>query len=69
MWPTATYDETEGAICNPNVIFEMLLPSTGAYDRGDKFSLYRLRNSLVEYVLVSQEKVEVEGHRCVGPGR
>ena len=67
--PTLTYDEADDVICNPSVIVEVLSPSTEAYDRGDKFALYRLLDSLAEYVLVSQDKVEVELHRRVGPGK
>ena len=67
--PALTYDEKDDVICNPNVIVEVLSKSTEAYDRGDKFALYRLLDSLAEYVLVSQDKVEVEVHRRVGPGK
>ncbi len=67
--PTLTYDEHDDVICNPSVIVEVLSKSTEAYDRGDKFALYRLIDSLVEYVLVSQDKIEVEVHRRLGPGK
>jgi Uma2 family endonuclease len=36
----------------PTLIVEVLSPSTAAYDRGVKFSLYRSLPSLQEYVLV-----------------
>lgn len=54
------YDNHQDAYGNPAVIFEVLSPSTEAYDRGEKFTLYRMLDSLFEYVLVSQECMEVE---------
>jgi len=39
---------------------EVLSDSTEAYDRGDKFALYRRIPSLREYLLVSQQRVGVE---------
>ena len=47
-------------LLNPSVIVEVLSPSTEAYDRGEKFAHYRRLDSLMEYVLVSQDKVRVE---------
>ena len=42
---------------------EVLLPSTEAYDRGEKFDLYRARPSIQEYVLVNMRKPLVEVYR------
>ena len=47
-------------LLNPIVIIEILSDSTEAYDRGKKFSSYRLISSLREYVLVSQNHCQVE---------
>jgi len=47
-------------LVNPSVIFEVLSPSTEAYDRGEKFRLYRELSSLGAYVLVSQSAPYVE---------
>jgi Uma2 family endonuclease len=47
-------------LLNPVVIFEVLSPSTEAYDRGDKSVQYRTIESLREYVLVSQQVSRVE---------
>jgi len=47
-------------LLNPVVIFEILSDSTEAYDRGKKFSRYRLISSLQEYILVSQNHCQVE---------
>ena len=53
-------DEHNDTLLNPTVIVEVLSPSTEAYDRGEKFAHYRRLDSLMEYVLVSQDKVRVE---------
>src|SRR5438045_511349 len=45
---------------NPQIIVEVLSPSTEAYDRGDKFARYREIESLREYMLVSQNEARVE---------
>jgi Uma2 family endonuclease len=50
-------------IANPSAIFEVLSPSTEAYDRGDKFRMYRGIPSLREYVLISQNSRQVECFR------
>lgn len=47
-------------LLNPVVIVEILSSSTEAYDRGEKFRLYRQLPSLKEYVLVSQDKPFVD---------
>jgi Uma2 family endonuclease len=48
------------AVCNPVVIVEVLSPSTEQYDRGDKFELYRRIASLRDYLLVSQDRNQIE---------
>lgn len=47
----------------PCLIFEVLSPSTEAYDRGGKFAHYRKLATLQEYVLIEAEKVGVECFR------
>lgn len=44
----------------PCLIVEVLSPSTEAYDRGNKFKMYRRNPSLQEYVLVSADAIEIE---------
>jgi Uma2 family endonuclease len=44
-------------ISHPCLIIEVLSPSTEAYDRGDKFRLYRRSPDLQEYVLVSTNEI------------
>jgi Uma2 family endonuclease len=47
-------------ITYPCLIIEVLSPSTEAYDRGNKFKMYRQNPSLQEYVLVSTDAIEIE---------
>jgi Uma2 family endonuclease len=44
----------------PRLVVEVLSPSTQAYDRMDKFDLYRERGALLEYVLVDSRRQAVE---------
>lgn len=44
----------------PCLIVEVLSPTTQAFDRGDKFADYRTIETLQEYVLINQERVNVE---------
>ncbi len=53
-------DRHEDTLLNPTVIIEVLSPSTEAYDRGAKFELYRMLESLSDYLLVSQERPTIE---------
>ena len=55
------FDDDQGdTLTNPQVIVEVLSPSTEDYDRGRKFGQYRAIPSFVEYVLIAQEKHHVE---------
>ncbi len=45
---------------NPVVIIEILSKTTEAYDRGDKFALYRSIPSLREYVMISSTSIRAE---------
>lgn len=57
----AFHDEERDVITNPTVIFEVLSPSTEAYDRGEKFLRYRTHiESLQDYVLVAQDQPRLE---------
>ncbi len=63
--------ETPQFITHPCLIVEVLSPSTvraasafaEAYDRGNKFELYRRSTSLREYALVSADKIAIDLHR------
>ena len=55
------HDAYTDVVLNPTTIFEVLSPATEAFDRGEKFKRYQIHNpTLREYVLVSQDKPEVE---------
>ncbi len=57
------YDEEDAGqatITNPTVLFEVLSPSTEAYDRGFKAENYRRIATLKAYVIVAQETPHVE---------
>jgi Uma2 family endonuclease len=53
-------DEQQDTLLNPSVIIEVLSKSTEGYDRGEKFAHYRKIDSLIEYVLISQEQNRIE---------
>ena len=65
----ALTDEHNDTITNPKVIVEVLSPSTGDYDYGKKFILYRNLVSFEEYLLVSQDLPRVEVYRKTPEGR
>ena len=62
-------DTDRNAITNPTVIIEVMSENTEHYDRGAKFRFYQGLESLLEYVLVSQEEAVVEVFRCDAKGR
>ncbi|WP_395145746.1 Uma2 family endonuclease [Armatimonas sp.] len=53
-------DEQFDTVTNPIALFEVLSPSTEAYDRGAKFAHYRRLPSLKYYILLSQAEPLVE---------
>jgi Uma2 family endonuclease len=55
--------ETNQFISYPCLIVEVLSSSTEAYDRGNKFELYRRSSSLREYALVSVDKIAIDLYR------
>lgn len=55
------HDIHKDVILNPKAIIEVLSESTEAFDRGEKFTRYQTWNpTLTDYVLVSQDKPQVE---------
>lgn len=50
----------ENSVVNPILIVEVLSKSTANYDRGDKFFLYKQISTLQEYVLIEQDKAQVD---------
>jgi Uma2 family endonuclease len=63
------HDERKDIISNPDLVVEVLSPSTEASDRGAKFKAYQTIESLKEYVLVSQDKPLVEQFVRNGDGK
>jgi Uma2 family endonuclease len=53
-------DEYIDTLINPTLIVEVLSDSTESYDRGKKAGFYRSVESIVEYLLVSQDEYRVE---------
>jgi Uma2 family endonuclease len=51
---------TQQFITYPCLIVEVLSSSTEAYDRGNKFRMYRRNPSLRDYVLVDANEIAVE---------
>jgi Uma2 family endonuclease len=56
-------------ISHPCLIVEVLSPSTEAYDRGDKFRMYRRSLDLQEYVLVSTAEMCLDVYQRNERGR
>ena len=56
----ALFDEGKPpTLLNPAVIVEVLSPSTEVADRGEKFNEYRQLETLTDYILVAQDRIEV----------
>lgn len=47
-------------LLNPTALIEVLSPSTESCDRGSKFEQYRTLASLVDYLLIAQDRCHVE---------
>lgn len=60
---------TEMIFRSPTLVIEVLSPSTQAYDRSQKFALYRRLDSLQEYILVDPETRRIDGFRRDADGR
>ncbi len=54
-------------LLNPQVIIEVLSPSTAEFDRGDKFTEYKQIASLMDYVLIEQDKMQVTHYARQSP--
>jgi Uma2 family endonuclease len=53
-------DLTRDTLLNPNLIVEVLSPSTEAYDRGRKFELYQSIPSFTEYLLLASDRIHAD---------
>ncbi|MXV73336.1 Uma2 family endonuclease [Candidatus Poribacteria bacterium] len=59
-------DDVFDTLLNPTVVVEVLSRSTATYDKGEKFEAYKQIMSLQEYILVSQDRLNVERHFRLG---
>ena len=59
-------DSQQQIVEEPLIVIEILSPSTEAVDRREKLRAYRTLPSLKEYLLVSQDKAQVEIYRRRG---
>jgi len=53
-------DQHLDTLLNPQLIIEVLSPSTEAYDRGRKFEHYQSIDSLREYLMVSSDRIHAD---------
>jgi Uma2 family endonuclease len=53
-------DAEADILLNPSLIIEVLSPSTEAYDRRAKFDHYRSIESLQTYMLIAQDRAQIE---------
>lgn len=60
-------DNTFDTLINPTLIVEVLSASTETYDRDKKFAHYRQIDTLQEYILISQDSVQVVQYRRQAP--
>lgn len=52
---------------HPKLVIEVLSPSTGEYDRGEKFAVYRKITELQEYVLIDPDLHTIDVFRRASP--
>jgi len=58
------HDAHRDIILNPKAIIEVLSPATEAFDRGEKFTRLQTCNpTLTDYVLVSQDRPQIEHYQ------
>jgi Uma2 family endonuclease len=63
------HDEKQDVLLNPQVIFEVLSPSTASYDRGEKFLRYtNTIEGLTDYALISQNEPLIEHYQIQSDG-
>jgi Uma2 family endonuclease len=53
-------DKKNLSVTNPRLVVEVISDSSEKRDRGEKFTRYRKLDSLQEYVLVSQDRPQIE---------
>ena len=63
------FNDRTDTITNPKVIVEVLSDSIKGYDKSGKFEAYRTLPSLSEYILIDQNKIQVEQFYKTGKKR
>jgi Uma2 family endonuclease len=63
------YNHRTDTITNPKMIVEVLSKSTQGYDKSEKFDYYRSIPTVEEYILIHQNKVDVEQFYQTGKKR
>ena len=58
--PPQFLENRQDTLLNPTLIIEVLSPSTEAYDRGRKFERYRTIESLRQYLLIAQDRIQAD---------
>src|SRR2546422_15568 len=53
-------DEERDTLLNPNVIVEVVSPSTEAYDRGRKLEHYSYIETLKQYLLMASDRIHAD---------
>jgi len=66
--PINFYCDEQDVYCNPQFICEVLSPSSCRTDRNEKFAEYRFIDTFTEYLIIEQDKMEVDLHRKGGNG-
>ena len=64
-----THHTSDSYFTAPVLVAEVLSRSTEAYERGEKFTTYRLIRSLKEYVLIDPDTRRIEIYRLDVGGR
>jgi Uma2 family endonuclease len=62
-------DDQRDTLLNPDLLVEVLSPSTEAYDRGRKFEQYKMLESLREYLLIASDRMHVDLYTRQADGR
>jgi Uma2 family endonuclease len=58
--PDKLLDGRRDTLTDATVIVEVLCPATKAYDRGEKFRIYRSLSSFSDYLLLAQDEMRAE---------
>jgi Uma2 family endonuclease len=62
-------DDQRDTLLNPNLLVEVLSPTTEAYDRGRKFEHYKSIESVREYLLVTSDRLHADLYTRQTDGR